>query len=395
MGDTEISWTHRPGTRGRTWNPVQGCSRISAGCQNCYAERMAARFAETGWSQGLINIKNGKWNGTVRAASHKLLDPIRWRQPSTVFVNSMSDLFHEDMPIHVIDDVVAVMMICVLREGCNHLFQTLTKRPAKMRAYFSDPNTHERVARRAGTLMEDGDGWFDMVMFREGGLVHPNLWWGTSVENQDAADERIPELLRTPAAVRFLSCEPLLGAVDLDAWIKRVDHCGSCNAKHLPQADDRCLKCGATSTLISTWGDEQYCRYLNGTRYDGPLDDGPRLSWVIAGCESGPGARSCDVAWLRALRDQCASAGVAFFLKQAADSMVRERCDDCGEQIRAYVTAPKTAAWSCGCTTEGAEDGAPPFVAPGDGSKRKPGGVIELPYLDGVQHAAFPEVRHG
>ena len=131
MGDTEISWTHRPGTRGRTWNPVQGCSRISAGCQNCYAERLAARFAVTGWSQGLINLKARKWNGTLRIAQHKLADPLRWREPSTVFVNSMSDLFHKG-----VDDAYIAQVFDVIRRCPQHTFQVLTKRADRLASFF-------------------------------------------------------------------------------------------------------------------------------------------------------------------------------------------------------------------------------------------------------------------
>lgn len=534
MGDTEISWTHRPGTRGRTWNPVQGCSRISAGCQNCYAERLAARFAETGWSQGLINLKARKWNGTLRIAQHKLADPLRWREPSTVFVNSMSDLFHEGLTNEQIAAVFGVMAACP-----QHTFQCLTKRPARMREFLTHPevrhwiaqardaaivnhehdprerwkaipgfdgyeassdgrirnrdgreiqqylNDHDHIGRytvtiykyghqttqfvhrlvllafagkpcdgeegchrngvktdnrvanlRWGTrsenqndkvrhgsrggpakltseqvarirsrraagetqqsiadafgvsrslisLIESGDVWAESDL----PWPLPNVWIGVSVENQDAADERIPELLRTPAAVRFLSCEPLLGAVHLHDWISvdEAEHGG-------PTANYRCSRCG--------------CRREPGRdeEHECPPGFGSTIDWVIAGCESGPGARPCSVEWLRSLRDQCAAAGVAYYLKQAVETDMGT-CGDadnpngddpCGERIRYFVYGPKDSSVSCGCTTEGSEDanGCPP-VGAGDGSRRKPGGVIELPYLDGVQHAAFPEVTRG
>jgi protein gp37 len=152
-----------------------------------------------------------------------------------------------------------------------------------------------------------------------------NVWLGVSVENQEAADERIPELLRTPAAVRFLSCEPLLGPVDL-------------HAVQIPGERE-----GLRFSALQRHHDDRF----------GQSDT--TLDWVIAGCESGPGARPCSVEWLRSLRDQTAAAGVAFFLKQA--------------------------------THEPAFDA----VTSRAGSKRKPGGVIELPYLDGAQWAQFPE----
>jgi protein gp37 len=337
---TSISWTDA------TWNPIRGCRRTApkgskqSGCGDptgggCYAERQAARFCGPGGAyEGLITItKSGpRWSGKTRFVSEHLLDPVRWQKPRRIFTDSMSDLFYEGFRDDEIDRVVAVMMICATREGANHIFQTLTKRPDRMRQYFADPNTQERVARAAGTLMEDGDGWFDGIAFRKEGLVHPNLWWGVSVENQAAANERIPELLETPAAVRFLSCEPLLGAVDIAEYF---DPCS--------------VPCGE-----EPWAE---------------------LHWVIAGCESGLRARECTAGWLRSLRDQCASANVPFFLKQAEESA------DCGEDRQLDIGDDDTIAF-------------------GDGSRlkaRRPGGnhVIELPYLDGSQHADFPEVRRG
>lgn len=358
MGETDISWTHRPGTVGRTWNPVQGCSRISAGCTHCYAERMAARFAEDGWSNGLINLKTRRWNGTVRTAKHKLADPLRWRRSSTVFVNSMSDLFHESLTNEEIAAVFGVMAAAP-----QHQFQVLTKRAKRMREWFEwfqaevvaemDPEDTMAEGRllqlRAFVDAEfDGDApsvlmnAFDEMAFDTASKPLqwplPNAWLGVSVENQDAADERIPELLRTPAAVRFLSCEPLLGAVNL---------------QHLD--DD--AKGGEWCQVNSLTGAQ-----TDMGRPCHPV--GARIDWVIAGCESGPGARPCKVEWLRSLRDQCASSGVAFFLKQAVQPKTDEGLlfDECA-------------------------------IGYGAGSKRKSGGVIELPYLDGVQHAAFPEVK--
>jgi protein gp37 len=339
MGETEISWTHKPGTVGRTWNPVQGCRRVSAGCEHCYAERLAARFAETGWSQGLINLKTRKWNGEARLAAHKLSEPLSWRKPSTVFVNSMSDLFYEGFTNEQIAAVFGVMAAAP-----QHTFQVLTKRATRMREWFewaeADGRTYDLLTFEPRALLTcaweacAGDAWGDVEPDpRLGDLPSrdvfgatwplPNVWLGVSVENQAAADERIPELLKTPAAVRFLSCEPLIGPVNLHReWLA-------------PFHD-----------------------------FDPMLRPTPRIAWVIAGCESGPGARPCSVEWLRSLRDQCAAAGVPFFLKQAAPA-----------------------------------DGSFAFDAPrpapidiGSGSKRKAGGVIELPYLDGVQHASFPEV---
>jgi protein gp37 len=366
MGETEISWTHQPGTVGRTWNPVQGCQRVSEGCRNCYAERLAARFAEKGWSQGLINLTTRKWNGEARLAEHKLSEPLRWRQPATVFVNSMSDLFYEGFADEEIDQVLAVMLLTP-----QHTYQVLTKRAERMRRYMTDPALYDRVLDAAGKFRDEYPQLNMIAIDNPSTCPKPWIWLGVSVENQAAADERIPELLRTPAATRFLSCEPLIGPVDLTAfWF------GHCPTHDFPGGF--CIN-RRSNTCVQ------------------------RLAWVIAGCESGPGARPCDVAWLRSLRDQCTAAGVPIFVKQAVETDLG-RCGDadnpngdrpCGKRITAHVVSPDTAAYSCGCTVEGSEDGAGVPVGFGEGSKRKAGGVIELPYLDGVQHAAFPEADRG
>jgi protein gp37 len=296
------------------------------------------------------------WTGDVRMVPEHLADPLKWRRPRRIFVNSMSDLFHERLSNEQIAAVFGVMAACP-----QHTFQVLTKRAGRMREWFAW--LESQVDKEGSRAMHCGSAqavwcWVETnEILREHDVPSVvnttwplrNLWLGVSVENQDAADERIPDLLATPATVRFLSCEPLLGPVELS---------------RTPRARDG--------------------------------DPVPRqgIDWVIAGCESGPGARPCDVAWLRSLRDQCSAAGVSYFLKQAVGETAR--CDnpppdDCGQIVRYQVVSERTAIASCGCTIEGGEACDPPPIAEGDGSKRKPGGVIELPYLDGVQHAAFPE----
>ena len=346
--DSKIEWTDA------TWNPIRGCSRVSEGCRHCYAERVAARFSGPGQPYEGLAVRKlrvvsddeqttvGRWTGAVRMVPEHLADPLRWRRPRRVFVNSMSDLFHESLPDSAIDRVFAVMMVSSLHATRGgHTFQSLTKRAKRMREYLTDPGTQERVARAAGTMMEDGDGWFDAIAFRKEGLAHPLIWLGVSVENQGAADERIPELLLTPAAVRWISAEPLLGPVNLTSWLW--------DWSRIESEDD------------------------NGGALP-PRD--PRLSWVVAGCESGPGARPCDVAWLRSLRDQCAKAGVAYFVKQA-------------KHVPACIPAPATTP------SPPANNGWVDVVDAGPGSKRKAGGVIGLPYLDGRQHVEMPEVPRG
>lgn len=297
MGDTDIGWTHRPGTRGRSWNVSQGCRRKSTGCERCYAERTAARFAESGWSKGLINLKTKKWNGEARLAAHKLDEPLRWREPSTVFVNSMSDLFYEGFSNEQIAAVFGVMAACP-----RHTFLVLTKRAQRMREWFewvagleTDPWTE---CHAAALRLEVQAGVSDLVHTRSGGddgrpwpLL--NVWLGCSTENQETADERIPELLATPAAVRFLSCEPLLGRLDLVLRGNR----------------------------IKEWDEDWKYDTLRGAEWANPhseVENGssPSLDWVIVGCESGHGARPADEAWFRSIRDQCRDAGVPMFLKQ-------------------------------------------------------------------------------
>jgi len=132
MGKTEISWTKLPGTVGRTWNPVQGCRRRSPGCQHCYAEVMARRFAKDGWSKGLIDLKTGRWNGVGRMALHKLPEPLTWRDPATAFVNSMSDLFFEEFEF---EEIAAVLGIAAATP--QHTYIILTKREDRLLEFYA------------------------------------------------------------------------------------------------------------------------------------------------------------------------------------------------------------------------------------------------------------------
>lgn len=244
---TGISWTDE------VWNPVTGCSKVSEGCRNCYAAALAPRLAAMG-KKGYTSLPWTAKNAVHNVFLHidRLDRPLRWRKPRRVFVNSMSDLFHEQAPDEFIAQVFDIMARCP-----EHTFQVLTKRPARMAEFVAayDP---EALAP----------------------FPLPNVWLGTSVENQKAADERIPYLIRTPAAVRFLSCEPLLGWINLESWI--------------PYA-------------AVGWNADAY-----------ENNEERMLHWVIAGGESGPNHRSMDPAWPRSLRDQCVAASVPFFYKQSA-----------------------------------------------------------------------------
>ncbi len=363
MGETAIEWTDV------TWNPVRGCTRISEGCRHCYAEQQAARIVRMGKGKptpydGLVRTVGGgeaRWTGVVRLVPEHLADPLRWRRPRRIFVNSMSDLFHESLTNEQIAAVFGVMAACP-----QHTFQVLTKRARRMREWFEwatrdhyptrgqsgvGPHVRDSMQRYALDALA-ASGVHGIPVNRDMKWPLSNVWLGTSVENQDAADERIPELLDTPAAVRFISAEPLLGELSIPSYLRGTP-------AH---------------------------RAIAG--YAG-LADEPGVDWVIAGCESGAGARPCDVAWLRSLRDQCAAAGVPYFLKQAVEDV--EMCDEgCGERVRYQVIGRGTAIASCGCTIEGGEVYSPVGIEVGEGSHRKPGGLIGLPYLDGVQHAAMP-----
>lgn len=284
MGDkTGIQWTDA------TWNPIRGCSRVSEGCRHCYAETVANRFKGPGQPyEGLI-ARSGQWNGKIAIAQHLMDQPIRWQKRRRIFVNSMSDLFHENVPDHIIDRVFGIMWACLYgrNEQDGHVFQVLTKRPERMREYL----TTDRREAWAQTAVHygggiDPDGLWDQTMDFEG--PHPRIWLGVSVENQATADERIPLLLETPAAVRWISAEPLLGEVDL-SWAQCT-----CPSKGDAARTRHLLQCPADRRPHRLWS----------------------IDWVVVGGESGPGARPMHPEWARSLRDQCQAAGVPFFFKQ-------------------------------------------------------------------------------
>lgn len=269
-----------------TVNAVNGCSVLSPGCTNCYAMRLAGtRLKHHPSREGLtMDSKAGPvWTGEVRLNEAALMQPLRWKRPRRIFWNAHGDLFHENVPDEWIDRVFAV---CALTPQHTHMI--LTKRTERMRAYFARHRWHLWAA--IGREI-DPKRWQDLPPIMGGDRAPiPNVWLGTSVEDQKRADERIPHLLNTPAAVRFLSCEPLLGPV----------------------------------RLFSESPDSGY-DYLRGHWFDidaapdgGGMSSGtgPGLDWVIVGGESGPGARPMHPDWARSLRDQCVAAGVPFFFKQ-------------------------------------------------------------------------------
>jgi protein gp37 len=275
---TTIEWTDE------TWNPVTGCTKVSAGCKNCYAEKVAKRF----WGHRRFE--------DVRFHDERLTIPLRWRKPRKVFVNSMSDLFHDGVPDDFIDRVFAIMSLCP-----QHTFQVLTKRPETMRRYMTRGlvgkadgfHMGHRIARIASELLAamPGGPHIDRAcaapFYARAPWPLPNVWLGVSCEDQRAADGRIPLLLETPAAVRFISAEPLIGPIDL-RYIKD--------------------------------GDEPFDSFRPRGQRE-PCDT-TGIDWVIVGGESGPSARPCEVRWIRMIVAQCKNAAVPCFVKQLGSNIV-------------------------------------------------------------------------
>ncbi len=300
---TTIEWTDA------SWNPFRGCRRVSTGCEHCYAERIAARFSDEGLAFFGLAVRGqggGRWTGETQVALDHLEDPLRWRRPRRVFVNSMSDTFYDGFPDSWIDTLFAVMAVCP-----RHTFQVLTKRASRMRRYMTNPSTPARVHAKIAALGAPAFATDDWPL--------PNVWLGVSVEDQETADSRVPELLWTPAAVRFLSCEPLLGPLDLSFYLcwPTADRCvGHC---------EHCDWIGPSDQIYECWDDTGDCQLLCPACHhavDQPDLDG--LSWVIAGGESGPGARPMDIAWVETIARQCAASNTAFFMKQLSQASSHE-----------------------------------------------------------------------
>lgn len=292
-----------------TWNPIRGCSRVSAGCMNCYAERQAIRQIGSGYAGLIKRTSHGPaWTGEVRCIPELLDQPLRWTKPRRVFVNSMSDLFHESVPFSCVDDVFAVMALTP-----RHTFQVLTKRPERMHQYVT--GCAGLMASFERQAVVKGRAWSmlgTMPKYKHEGIMQrpwplPNVWLGVSVEDQETADERIPLLLQTLAAVRYVSYEPALGPVDFDS--------------SRPEGFER--RDGEWSLAHN---------YLTGFRATSPYSgiNGPKLDWVIVGGESGPKARPCDIAWIRSTVEQCKAADVRCFVKQlGAQPEFDQGCGDC------------------------------------------------------------------
>ena len=308
---SSIEWTDASWTPIRARNRATGragwhCTHVSEACRNCYAEGINKRLG-TGLAFKPGHLKDVE----IFLDEAMLLAPLRWRKPRKIFVCSMTDLFADFVPDEMIDKVFAVMALAP-----QHTFQVLTKRPERMLAYLTKPyslgqfititddgrridtpaaEVHVRSAmvellpKAPPHALNAAAAWQDEHCPGDGFLRRwplPNVWLGTSAEDQPAADARIPDLLATPAAVRFVSYEPALGPINL----RSIDISG----------DEEVLPLGAG------WLD----------RLEEDEVEAPRIDWVICGGESGPHARPMHPDWARSLRDQCATAGVPFFFKQ-------------------------------------------------------------------------------
>ena len=272
---TGIEWTEE------TWNPLVGCSKVSPGCEHCYAIRMAWRLKHIPAMAALYGpvvkkTDGGKlnWTGAINYNEKALMAPLLNKKPTKYFVNSMSDLFHPSVPFEFVDKVFAVMAACP-----QHVFQVLTKRPERMAWWFKSKKNDYTNASTEERVFDIGFWELHKDTTRQWPL--PNVWLGVSVENQKMADERIPLLLQVPAAVRWLSMEPLLGPVDITSYTK-------------------------------TYGGAPLYIYDDDTEI-WPVD------WVVVGGESGHGSRPMHPDWVRMLRDQCVEAKVRFFFKQWGD----------------------------------------------------------------------------
>lgn len=315
MGKTKIDYL------GRSWNPIETvlkgkfghgyhCTKVSEGCRGCWSERMNVR------------IGNGKpydnQHFEFEIVEKKLQEPLKWKKPQMIGVQFMGDLFHEDIPFELVDEVFHTIAVC------PHLtFQILTKRPERMLEYMT---TSEYV---------------------KGIETVKNIWLGVSVEDQATADQRIPFLLKTPAAVRFVSIEPMLGAVDLSKWYHE-DSCGCLDRYDIKD----CPHCKNTGVV-------------------------KEFDWVICGGESGPNARPMHPDWVRSLRDQCKSASVPFFFKQWGEWGIAEI-----PSLAKYNAKKQICFYS-----DGRVQWVPSYATTMEKVGKKKAGHL----LDGKEHREMPE----
>ncbi|GIM88860.1 phage Gp37/Gp68 family protein [Paractinoplanes toevensis] len=312
MGDkTHISWSDA------TWNPITGCSKTSEGCLNCYIDRTPPfRMAHRKFDGPDIGATTG-----VKLHSERLGIPMRWTKPRMIFVCSLADLFQDEVPTQFIAEVFAVISIAE-----QHIFQVLTKRHGRMRSVLNSPAFWAMVdAARAVR-------GYDLI---PGQAPHalPNAWIGVSTENQKWADLRIPALLATPAAVRWISAEPLLGPIVL-----ADDHSG--HERDFQGTHYQCLTCSTEENEVE-WQTQEF----------------PALDWIVCGGESGPKARPMLPEWAQSLRDQCVRADVRYHFKQWGEWAPFVAGVAPGKEIRAYPGAmvQKVGKKAAGRLLEGRE----------------------------------------
>jgi len=318
MAETKIEWTER------TWNPVVGCSIHSPGCKNCYAMRMAARLEAMavkpdGDGNPALNHYVGTtescrrgavWTGKIGIAPDEAFTaPLRRKKPTDYFVNSMSDLFHKDVPFEVVDRVFAVMAL-----SPQHTFKILTKRSDRMREYFEGMRWGWRVMEAKKAMDPSHKPGMGGFLETENGAL-PNVWLGVSVEDQTRADERREDFRNTPAAVKFVSYEPALGYVNWAGWAF-VDQ-------------------------------------------------------IIGGGESGPKARPSHPQWFRDTRDWCAAEGVHYFHKQNGEYASVSEVEGPGEhyQFPDGATVRKVGKKRAGRLLDGVEHNGFPGQVEGKGRK--------------------------
>lgn len=372
---TKIEWTDA------TWNPITGCSVVSPGCTNCYAMKLAGgRLKHIPSRKGLtVNTKAGPvWNGEVRLNEEWLTQPLEWKKPRMIFVCAHGDLFAENVPDAWIDMVFAVMALAP-----QHTYQVLTKRPDRMRAYLGDPGDqrsarHHAIMPHAWHIADHfPTNGIDLRAIGPVGAERRNIWLGFSAEDQRRYDERKEHMLDISwAGPKFLSAEPVLGALDLGFnW-------------------DHCDLCGGTG-ILARWpkGSCHVCDGRGKVQIIGrPRRDGYRsLQWIIVGGESGPNARPTHPDWVRSIRNQCAGAGVPFFFKQWGNWAIaidrdKDDPDRRADYSNKFSDSRKNIAWLNLAGGRGFHGER--FHVMRRATKSNAGRL-----LDGIEHSAFPENR--
>lgn len=278
MSRSRINWLAAPGYIPETWNPVTGCTPVSAGCMNCWAKAMVHRFPHLHDPEGGMPFTE-----CVVLHEYRLDAPLHWKKPRMCFVCSMGDLFHEDVQ----QDIVRAVLVRV-SELHKHRFIILTKRAQRMYEFMATVNNKS--------------GIFNTTRSQRRWPLS-NLWLGVSVENQATAEERIPLLLQTPAAVRFVSVEPMLGPVDMSPQFVG-------GKVFAPLGEERYIDCGGCV------GTPVHPQHPGGQTPVCMGHEAGGIDWIIVGCESGPRRSPCNLEWVKSVIDQCDAANVPVFVKQ-------------------------------------------------------------------------------